>query len=304
MSESPVVVAVHQGDSNCLALVAREVERQKVEWVTTSGADVSATLARLTGERRVAVAAFGAAGELALATSAEIGGIEAFALIGAPLSSEAVAVVAAWPELPVLATADPADHAGLRGAVDAYLASGHHASDLMVGVVDADAARSVARWLGGRLDQTAQVCEVTLSSSDGWELHGTRWIPETSRRSPGVVLLHSGRSDRAVFSGLERLLAERGFAVLNLDWRGRGQSTNRGTYMALSADEKAAGWRDATAAFDHLAGSPGVDPDRLAAVGVVHGAEHAVRAAVGDSRCAPSSSSPDTGPPTPPRPRT
>ncbi len=154
----------------------------------------------------------------------------------------------------------------------------------MVGVVDADAARSVARWLGGRLDQTAQMCEVTLSSSDGWELHGTRWIPETSRQSPGVVLLHSGRSDRAVFSGLERLLAERGFAVLNLDWRGRGQSTNRGTYMALSADEKAAGWRDAAAAFDHLASTPGVDPGRLAAVGVVHGAEHAVRAAVGDSR--------------------
>ena len=123
-----------------------------------------------------------------------------------------------------------------------------------------------------------------LTSNDGWELHGTRWIPERPEPAPGVVLLHSGRSDRVVFARLERLLAERGLAVLNLDWRGRGRSTNRGSYMALSGDERAAGWRDAAAAFDHLAGCPGVDPDRLAAVGVIHGAEHAVRAALHDPR--------------------
>jgi dienelactone hydrolase len=99
-----------------------------------------------------------------------------------------------------------------------------------------------------------------------------------------VVLLHSGRSDRAVFSRLERLLAERGLAVLNIDWRGRGRTTNRGSYFDLDLEERAAGWRDAAAAFDHLADLPQVDAGRVAAVGVVHGAEHAVRAATRDTR--------------------
>ena len=123
----------------------------------------------------------------------------------------------------------------------------------------ARAAERAADWLADRLHRTTSVDEVTLTSSDDWELHGTRWLPHGTTPGPGIVLLHSGRSDRAVFARLERLLAERGFAVLNLDWRGRGRSTNRGTYMALGADERAAGWRDAAAAFDHLAALPGVD---------------------------------------------
>ncbi len=114
----------HQGDPSGPALVAPEVARQNVEL----GDDLrrrtsTATLARLTVSGTSPSSAFGAAGEFALVASAEIGGIQACALIGAPLTSDAVAVVAAWPELPVLAAADPADHAGLRGAVDAYLAS-------------------------------------------------------------------------------------------------------------------------------------------------------------------------------------
>ena len=96
--------------------------------------------------------------------------------------------------------------------------------------------------------------------------------------------MHTGRSDRAVFARLERLLAERRFAVLNVDWRGRGQSTNRGTYQSLSAEERAAGWRDAAAAFEHLAQRPEVDAARLAAVGAIHGAEHVARSAQHDPR--------------------
>jgi dienelactone hydrolase len=52
----------------------------------------------------------------------------------------------------------------------------------------------------------------------------------------------------------------------------------------LSGEERAAGWRDAAAAFEHLAQCPEVDPSRLAAVGAIHGAEHAVRAAQHDPR--------------------
>ena len=101
---------------------------------------------------------------------------------------------------------------------------------------------------------------------------------------PGVVLLHTGRSDRAAYSRLERLLSERGLAVLNIDWRGRGESINLGSYFDLDDATKAAAWRDAMAALEHLAGDERVDSSRLGAVGCVHGAEYAVRAAWRDRR--------------------
>jgi dienelactone hydrolase len=283
MPEPPVVVSVQPDDAASRAWLRDAAARQRLHLVTAAPDEAEAALARVPVGRPVGLVGIGAAGETALEAAAETGGIQALALVGAPLSRDAVAVVAEWPELPLLAVADPADHPGLRGAVDAFLASTNHASDLIVGVLDVGTADATAGWLAGRLNRTARVDEVAMTSSDGWQLHATRWLPDRSRPAPGVVLLHSGRSDRAVFSRLERLLAEQGFAVLNLDWRGRGQSTNRGTYMALSADERAAGWRDAAAAFDHLAACPGVDPDRLAAIGVIHGAEHAVRAAVNGS---------------------
>jgi len=284
MSGLPVVVAVEPDSAVSEFPLEDAVRRRGVDWLATSSTDARSTLAELAPNRRVAVVAAGVAGESTLELVAETGTVEAFAIVGAPLSNAAVELVAEWPELALLAVADPADRDGLRGAVDAYLASTHERSDLLVGAVDGTAAERAAGWLADRLRRTTNIDEVTLTSSDGWELHGTRWLPPRDQPGPGVVLLHSGRSDRAVFSRLERLLAERGFAVLNLDWRGRGRSTNRGTYMALSADERAAGWRDAAAAFEHLAALPGVDPERLGAVGVIHGAEHAVRAAVDDGR--------------------
>jgi dienelactone hydrolase len=281
MSDVPVVVAVDIEDRHPLRAA---VERAGLEWVAAPLPDACPAIARAGATRRVAVVGSGPSGEGALEAAAETGGVHAVALVGAPLSVTGVELVASWPELPFLAVADPADRPALRAAVDAVLASAHDASDIVVGPLDEATTAFAARWLADRVRRTAQVQDVVITSADGWELHGTRWLPDRARPAPGVVLLHSGRSDRAVFSRLERLLAERGFAVLNLDWRGRGWSTNRGTYTALDAEERAAGWRDAAAAFDYLAGCPGVDPDLLAGIGVVHGAEHAVRAAVGDRR--------------------
>ncbi len=230
----------------------------------------------------VGLVAVGVDGEQAVQAAASAGHVSALVLVAVPLADTTLDLIREWPELPVLAVADPADRAGLRGAVDAYLASEHGASEVIVGPL-ADAWAPAATWLRTRLTAVPQPDEVVLTSEDGWELHATRWLP-TGAGAAGVVLMHTGRSDRAVFARLERLLAERGFAVLNVDWRGRGQSTNRGTYQTLSGDERAAGWRDAAAAFEHLAQCPGVDPSRLAAVGAIHGAEHAVRAAQHDPR--------------------
>ena len=257
-------------------------------WHVTEPAGVDATLAALCptdGElRSVAVVGVGHAGEPALMAAASEGRVGALVLVGAPLTASAVALVGDWPEIPIMAVAAPTERDGLRGAVDVHLASEHSASDLVVGDLDAAAMGIVVGWLQQRLTRGARVDEVKLTSSDGWELHGTRWLPERDHSVPGVVLLHTGRSDRAVFARLERLLADAGMAVLNFDWRGRGQSTNQGTYFDLSAEVRAAAWRDALAAVEHLAGQPEVDQERMGAVGVVHGAEYAVRAAVRDPR--------------------
>ncbi len=236
------------------------------------------------GEANLAVVGWGEAGEPALEVAANEGRVAAVALVAAPVSEAAVALIGEWPEIPVLGLADPADRAGLRGAVDAYLASSHAGSDLVVRPLD-DALTEAAEWLAARLAGAGRTDEVLLHTADGWILHATRRLPVgASTPVPGVVLLHSGRSDRAAFSRLEQLLVEAGLAVLNVDWRGRGQSTNQGTYFALSAEERAEGWRDAAAAFDHLAACAEVDAPRLAAVGVIHGAEHAVRASERDAR--------------------
>jgi dienelactone hydrolase len=292
MGEPSVVLTVIDDNAGPFdpALRAALSDRQ-VRWVTTKAASVDGALAELRHAEpaagSVVVVGVGRSGEAALLAAAETGFIGALVLIDAPLSPEAVNIVAEWRGLPVLVAADPMDRAALRGAVDAFLASSHEASDLVVGTIDESALQFVAAWLTERMDAPRSV-DVTLRSSDDWELHATHWPPKRAEVGQplvaGVVLLHSGRSDRTVFSRLERLLANHGFAVLNLDWRGRGQSTNRGTYAAFSAAERGEGWRDAAAAFDYLASCPGVDPKRLAAVGVIHGAEHAVRAANLDPR--------------------
>jgi dienelactone hydrolase len=266
--------------------------------VTVTAVDPAGLVAALHGlpdtpERRavplgvVVVGSTGSVGELAdgvVRAAAGDGRVRALVLCGTPLSPESTSLLERWPEVAVLGLADPATRPALASVVDAHLASANEHSDLLVGPVTDDVVAQAARWLVARLSSTAAVEEIVLTTSDGWEVHATRCLPRhVDAPVPGIVLLHSGRSDRAVFARLERLLAERGMAVLNIDWRGRGRTINRGSYFDLSPEERGLGWRDAAAAVDHLAGLPSVDPQRLGAVGVVHGAEHAVRAAVRDT---------------------
>jgi dienelactone hydrolase len=208
---------------------------------------------------------------------AEHGSVSGVVSLGGTLGDRQLALLGDWPELPILTVARPDDRPALRVAVDAYLAARHPRSDLIVD--DAPASEAIAVWLVARMGDRPDVEHVVCTSEDGWEIHGTLTVPRRPEPVPGVVLLHTGRSDRSAYVRLERLLAEQGLAVLNVDWRGRGESTNLGSYFDLDDATKFAAWRDALAALERLAGDPRVDTDRLAAVGCVHGAEYAVRAA-------------------------
>ena len=284
--ELTVVLVASPADAGVVSALAGQAAAPGLTWIVVdpSAAPSAVTSAVADDKARVAVVGVGVAADFAVDAAASDGRVVAIGLVGATVSPETVAVVANWPEAPVLVVADPSDRATLAGAVDAYLASTHPASELIAHPLDDEVATRIARWLREQLLSVSRPEEVVVTTSDGWELHGNRWLPDLPELVPGVVLLHSGRSDRAIFTRLERLLADAGFAVLNLDWRGRGMSTGRGSYLDLTKEEFDARWRDGLAALQHLADQPGVDPERLAAVGVVQGAEIAARAAQRDPR--------------------
>ena len=69
----------------------------------------------------------------------------------------------------------------------------------------------------------------------------TQFPPPQERRPPAVLLLHGFSGDRVIMSTLARRIAENGYAVLAIDFRGHGANRNAfdGGDAALRADVKA-----------------------------------------------------------------
>ncbi len=145
----------------------------------------------------------------------------------------------------------------------------------------------ICQWIADRLKSSAQVREVSFKTEDDWTIYGNLLIPENlsdGERAPGVVLLHSGWSDRHIFHHLEKLFAQNRVAVLNIDWRGRGKSREKGSYFTLPREDRERAHLDAKAAINLLAEQGEVDAERIAILGTYIGAKYAVGAALGDSR--------------------
>jgi pimeloyl-ACP methyl ester carboxylesterase len=112
--------------------------------------------------------------------------------------------------------------------------------------------------------------DVSFRSRDGVRLFGW-YVPPRSGST--VIVLHGSHGTRADTTAHVRLLAERGYGVLAYDARGHGRSEGQ---------TNAFGWRgaeDVVGAVRFLSAEPGVDPGRIAAVGLSMGAEEALRAA-------------------------
>jgi dienelactone hydrolase len=253
------------------------------------------------GSRITVLAEGGAADAAVLAAQAEWR-VRSFVLLSGRLSHKAKEMLTEWEDNPALCLVSSEDKPSLRDMRDLYLASRHADTDIKVfeemgvglGMIAAWAKqfpdrepleRFIAAWVRRSLSSVGRAREVSFMTEDGWKIFGNLLLPDDGgEKAPGVVLLHSGRSDRYIFAGLERLLVRAGFAVLNIDWRGRGMSTNKGGYFQISKEERSKGGLDAEAAINFLASQDRLDRERIGLVGVIHGAEYAVRGSIDDPR--------------------
>lgn len=87
--------------------------------------------------------------------------------------------------------------------------------------------------------------DLMIDSPDGLLIAATYW-PGRTPQSPGILLLHGNGASRAQMAANAAWLAGQGYAVLTIDFRGHGESSQR---------SRSFGWfesRDAAAAFAWL----------------------------------------------------
>ncbi len=134
-----------------------------------------------------------------------------------------------------------------------------------------------ATALGARTPASAglEFVDATTTTRDGVRLSGW-YLPSTS--GAAVVLLHGAGSTRSAVLDHAIVLARQGFGVLALDARGHGSSGGRAMDLGWYGDD------DVEAGVTFLSRVQGVDPHRIALVGLSMGGEEAIGAAAADPR--------------------
>lgn len=121
---------------------------------------------------------------------------------------------------------------------------------------------------------------VDILAPDGFTLRGTYWGADG--RAPGVLMLHQCNRDRSSWDLAASSLADAGFHVLALDFRGFGESLGEGVGSFQDhAEELWPKWDgDVDRALDFLKSMPGVEGDRLGAIGASCGGSQVLLAAL------------------------
>lgn len=121
-------------------------------------------------------------------------------------------------------------------------------------------------------------------TAGGLRLAGDLYRPQGNGPHPGLVLAHGsspwGRK-LGLYRVLARKLAERGYVVAAIDLRGYGDSEDPPAPLTVVGMDSRP---DISAAVSYLLGLPGVDPQRIYAVGHSFGAGVVMSAAAGDPR--------------------
>ena len=230
--------------------------------------------------------------------------VRSYVFLTGLLTDEAKRALASRPEVGVLTVFSKEDRDAFRDMADVYLASQNKASELWMFESMGNGTSMFLRyrevrpkerpldlrigdWVAGQLRSLGYKKEVSFQTEDGFTIFGNLRIPDgatVDHSLPGVVLLHSGLSDRNLLYGLELDLARSNIAVLNIDWRGRGKSKGKGVYFNLSQQDQDNAFLDAKAAINLLASQKDVDPNRIGVFGTVLGARWVSGGAVGDQR--------------------
>lgn len=120
---------------------------------------------------------------------------------------------------------------------------------------------------------------VTIEASDGLQLQGDFYLPESEEPVPGVILMHMLGSLRSAWRPLIPVLVdEYNFAVLNIDLRGHGETGGERDWTLAETDVQTA--------IDWLREQEGVDPGRISLVGASIGSNLAIRGWANDAEIA------------------
>ncbi len=228
--------------------------------------------------------------------------VKAMAFLSGRLSDAAKKLIAANPDLPLLLLVSSEDKHGFADMSDAYFLSKNSETNIeiydglgigtwMLSLFRAKYPKekplheAIGEWMTAKLLTVGRLTEVAFQTEDGWKIHGNLRVPQTgSEKYPAVILLHSGLSDRYAYHELEIALAGAGLAVLNIDWRGKGESTNKGKYFDLPKVERDQGHFDVKAAVGFLASQSNIDANRIGVLGTVIGAKYAMAAVAEEPR--------------------
>ena len=163
------------------------------------------------------------------------------------------------------------------------------------GETDADVELdNLIEWLGDHVRNLGRIKAVSFETRDGWTIHGNLRYPDDLGKSdklvPAVVQISGARSNRYSMYRFEEEFSRRGFAVLSIELRGRGQSMQGQLFDSPEVAEVRENLLaspfelDTEGAIDYLASLDGIDASSIAIVGEARGARSALLAAEGDSR--------------------
>ncbi|MGY5851512.1 alpha/beta fold hydrolase [Salegentibacter sp. F14] len=124
--------------------------------------------------------------------------------------------------------------------------------------------------------------QVSFEAADGTRVYGQLFQKDESSKNPGIVFIHGGPQRQMLLGwsymdyysntyALNQYLAERGFAVLSVNYRlgiGYGHSFHKPDKAYYKG---ASEYQDIKAAGEYLAGLPSVDADRIGVYGGSYG---------------------------------
>ena len=121
--------------------------------------------------------------------------------------------------------------------------------------------------------------KITFKTKDGVTISGNYFKPQ-KKQAPVFILLHMMPSTKESWNEFASIIQNNGYAVLAIDLRGHGESTDmngiRLDYKEFTDEEHRSSMNDIASAKEFIAGQNGIDLSRIAIAGASIGANLAL----------------------------